>query len=56
MALPGSQGYPAPESNMEAASQLIKLVFLLEEQLRHVSSELHLMNGHLQTIAAKVGH
>jgi hypothetical protein len=53
MALPGSQGHPAPRNEVEAMTQLIQLVFHLEEQLRHVNSELHTMNGHLQAISMK---
>jgi hypothetical protein len=55
MALPGSQGHPPPKTEVEAMTQLIQLVFQVQHQLQQLTSELHFMNGHLQTIAMKTG-
>ena len=54
MALPGSQGHPAPKNEVEAMSQLIQLVFQLQFQLTHVASELRNINNNLQHINQRI--
>ena len=54
MALPGSQNYPAPKTEVEALTQITQLLFNLTHEITNLRVELHNMNSNLQTISGRI--